>query len=98
MRIPPPSSHPKINPIPRTTEQGTEIHTFSEFLRNELWERPQAQLTQAENLVTQAAIDPGINKLQLVTALTEAEIELQKTATIFSKVQQAYEKILHMPL
>jgi flagellar hook-basal body complex protein FliE len=72
--------------------------TFSNFLKEELLVAPRTQIAQAESLVTQAALNPGVNKLQLVAALTKAEIEIQKMTTIFSKAQESYDKILHMQL
>jgi flagellar hook-basal body complex protein FliE len=86
------------NGITKAGEKRTTGNAFSDFLKEELWVTPQAQIAQAENLVAQAALNPGANKLQLVAALTEAEIELQKMTTIFTKAQESYDKILHMQL
>ncbi|MDR0406523.1 MAG: flagellar hook-basal body complex protein FliE [Holosporales bacterium] len=82
------------NPVKK---ESTGI-SFADVLKEELWTTPRERITQAENLIIQATIDPGINKLQFVTALTDAEIELQKMTTVFAKAQEAYDKIAHMPL
>jgi flagellar hook-basal body complex protein FliE len=80
-----------------TKEKATST-SFSDLLKEELWKNPRDHIMQAENLASQAALNPGANKLQLVAALTEAEIELQKITTIFTKAHDAYDKILHMQL
>ncbi|MDR2416762.1 MAG: flagellar hook-basal body complex protein FliE [Holosporales bacterium] len=86
------------NGITKAGEKKVAGTAFSDFLKEELLVAPRAQIVQAENLVTQAALNPSVSKLQLVAALTEAEIELQKMTTIFTKAQESYDKILHMPL
>jgi flagellar hook-basal body complex protein FliE len=98
MKIQPTFHRLKVGDSSKLTQKESIDMPFSEFLKNELWTTPREQMSQAENLVEQAATNPGINKLQLVVALTEAEIELQKTTAVFTKAQEAYDKILHMPL
>jgi flagellar hook-basal body complex protein FliE len=86
------------NAITKGEEAKTPGSSFSDFLKEELWTAPRARVEQAENFVLQAAVNPGVNKLQLVAALTDAEIELQKVTTVFAKAQEAYDKVLHMQL